>query len=101
MVTPDLAEILAHADRRTLAAVVTHLAGDPDAVPDLRDPAQIEAKAAEVLPPYLGGEKTAVPPTDDVLQAARPAHRVHPVAGRRPPDLAPSSAGVHPREQAR
>src|SRR4051794_26694872 len=66
----DLDAVLAHADRRTLAAVVTHLAQDPDAVPDLRDRAQIEAKAREVLPPYLSGEKAAPPPDDEVLQAA-------------------------------
>jgi 4-hydroxyacetophenone monooxygenase len=70
MSTHDLAEILAHADRRTLAAVVTHLAGDPNAVPDLRDRDQIEARAAEVLPPFLSGERTAEPPDDEVLQAA-------------------------------
>ena len=66
----DLAEILAHADRRTLAAVVTHLSGDPTAIPDLRDRDQIEAKAAEVLPPFLSGEQMPEPPNDEVLQAA-------------------------------
>jgi hypothetical protein len=66
----DLDAVLAHADRRTLAAVVTHLAQDPGAVPDLRDRAQIEAKAREVLPPYLSGEKVPTPPNDEVLQAA-------------------------------
>ncbi len=65
-----LAEILAHADRRTLAAVVTHLAGDPNAIPDLRDREQIEAKATEVLPPFLNGDKTPEPPSDEVLQRA-------------------------------
>jgi 4-hydroxyacetophenone monooxygenase len=70
MPTPDIAEILAHADRRTLAAVVTHLSADPSAVPDLRDRAQIEAAAAAVLPAYLSGEKVAAPPSDEVLQAA-------------------------------
>ena len=70
MVVPDLADILAHADRRTLAAVVTHLSGDPHAIPDLRDRAHIEVKATEVLPPYLNGEKVPSPPTDEVLQAA-------------------------------
>jgi 4-hydroxyacetophenone monooxygenase len=59
MPTHQLSEILAHADRRTLAAVVTHLSGDANAVPDLRDRAQIEAKATEVLPPFLSGERTA------------------------------------------
>ena len=66
----DLADIVAHADRRTLAAVVTHLSGDPAAVPDLRDRAQIEAAALEVLPPFLSGERLATPPSDEVLQAA-------------------------------
>lgn len=66
----ELADIIAHADRRTLAAVVTHLSGDPNAVPDLRDRAWIEARAAEVLPPYLSGERRLEPPDDDVLQAA-------------------------------
>ncbi len=65
-----LAELIARADRRTLAAVVTHLAGDPNAVPDLRDRDQIEAKAFELLPAFLSGERTAGPPDDDVLQAA-------------------------------
>ena len=42
--------MLANADRRTLAAVVTHLSGDPGAVPDLRDRAAIEQLANELLP---------------------------------------------------
>jgi len=58
-----LSEIIAHADRRVLAAVVTHLSGDARAVPDLRDRAQIEAKAVEVLPPYLDGRATPMPPS--------------------------------------
>ena len=66
----DLPSILASADRRTLAAVVTHLAGDPGVVPNLRDRAHIEEVAARVLPPYLMGEKIAGPPSDEVLQAA-------------------------------
>jgi 4-hydroxyacetophenone monooxygenase len=66
----DLDAVLAHADRRTLAAVVTHLADDPAAVPDLRDRQQIEDKAREVLPPYLAGDKVPTAPDDDVLQAA-------------------------------
>jgi 4-hydroxyacetophenone monooxygenase len=70
MPSHSLADILAHADRRTLAAVVTHLSGDPTAVPDLRNRAQIEAKAAEVLPAYLSGERRPEPPDDEVLQAA-------------------------------
>src|SRR5262249_14586996 len=66
----DLPSLLASADRRTLAAVVTHLAGDPGVIPDLRDRAHIEKVSASVLPPYLTGEKTAGPPSDEVLQAA-------------------------------
>ncbi len=96
---PDftLDEILAHADRRTLAAVVTHLAADPNAVPDLRDRDQIEAKAAEVLPPYLSGEKTPQPPTDEVLQAAmNHAVGAEVPAAYRP--LAREQAGVGPVE---
>ena len=66
----DIPALLANADRRTLAAVVTHLSGDPKAVPDLRDRARIEELAARLLPAYLSGEKTANPPSDEVLQAA-------------------------------
>ena len=66
----DLRSLIASADRRTLAAVVTHLTGDPKAVPDLRDRAQIEELALRILPPYLTGERTASPPNDEVLQAA-------------------------------
>ena len=66
----DIPSLFASADRRTLAAVVTHLGGDPKAVPDLRDRARIEAAAARLLPAYLTGEKTAGPPSDEVLQAA-------------------------------
>ncbi len=66
----DIPSLLASADRRTLAAVVTHLSGDPRAVPDLRDRAQIEELAARLLPSYLASEKTAGPPSEEVLQAA-------------------------------
>ncbi|MFN0090517.1 MAG: flavin-containing monooxygenase [Acidimicrobiales bacterium] len=66
----ELAAILATADRRTLAAVVTHLSGDPNAVPDLRDRKQIERLAAELLPGYLAGDATPPTPSDAVLQAA-------------------------------
>lgn len=81
----DLPSLLASADRRTLAAVVTHLSGDPNAVPDLRDRARIEELAARILPPYLSGEKTAGPPSDEVLQAA-----INLAAGEKvPPEYAP------------
>jgi 4-hydroxyacetophenone monooxygenase len=66
----ELASLLASADRRTLAAVVTHLSGDPNAITDLRDRAQIEKTAAALLPAYLSGEKTVESPSDEVLQAA-------------------------------
>jgi len=66
----DLPSLLANADRRTLAAVVTHLAGDPKIVTDPRDRAAIQKHAARLIPPYLSGEKTLSPPTDEVLQAA-------------------------------
>jgi len=66
----DLTSVLESADRRTLAAVVTHLANDPLAVPDLRDRARIEKLAAQILPPYFAGEKTVGVPSDEVLQAA-------------------------------
>ena len=92
---PSLAQVLAHADRRTLAAVVTHLAGDAAAVPDLRDRAQIEAKAAEVLPPYLSGERRLEPPSDGVLQAAMD----HAAGQRIPPEyrtMVREQAGIGP-----
>lgn len=66
----DLQALLTKADRRTLAAVVTHLSGDPKAVPDLKDRAQIEATAMRIIPPYMRGEKQVMPPSDAVLQAA-------------------------------
>ena len=65
-----LAALLAKADRRTLAAVVTHLSGDPGAVPDLRDRAAIEQLANELLPAFLDGSRTPEAPSDEVLQAA-------------------------------
>ena len=66
----ELASLLASADRRTLAAVVTHLAGDPNTVKDLRDRAQIERTAARLLPDFLCGKARVNPPSDEVLQAA-------------------------------
>ena len=60
MSTYELADLLANADRRTLAAVVTHLSRRPRAVPDLRDRAQIEAAgASSCCPPFLRGETEA------------------------------------------
>lgn len=66
----QLPSLLATADRRTLAAVVTHLSGDPAAVPDVRDRAGLIEAALRVLPPFLRGEKVVVPPSDEVLDAA-------------------------------
>jgi 4-hydroxyacetophenone monooxygenase len=67
--TVPLEELLARADRRTLAAVVTHLSGDPHAVPDLRDRDAIEAQARRVIPPFLAGDAVPATPDDEVLQA--------------------------------
>ena len=66
----NLAELLTHADRRTLAAVVVQLSGDPQAVPDLGNRAQIEAAALSILGPFLSGEAAVTPPTDEVALAA-------------------------------
>ena len=67
--TFDLETVLAGSDRRTLAAVVTHLTGDPNAVPDLRDREQIIRLAKEILPAFIRGEKEITPPSDEVLAA--------------------------------
>ena len=45
-----LTEAVARADRRTLAALVVHMAADPEAVPDLGDRELISEKAAALLP---------------------------------------------------
>jgi len=66
----DLATLIQAADRRTLAAVVTHLTADAGAVPDLRDKPQIQALALDVLPAFLRGERSPEVPDDEVLQAA-------------------------------
>jgi 4-hydroxyacetophenone monooxygenase len=66
----DLQEALADADRRTMAAVLTHLTGDVNLIPDVRDREHIMAMAERVLPSFLKGERIAPPPTDVVLQAA-------------------------------
>ena len=93
----DLTDLMEHADRRTLAAVVTHLTGDPNAVPDLRDRAQIEALAREILPPFLRGEKTARAPSDAVLQAAMNLAAGEPVGPEYLP-LTREQMGVGPRK---
>lgn len=46
----DMLSLLESADRRTLAALVTHLAGDPGVIPDLRDRAHIESEPDGILP---------------------------------------------------
>jgi hypothetical protein len=66
----ELSSLLASADRRSLAAVVIHLSGNPKAVPDLRDRAQIEKTAAALLPAFLSGEKPVGSLSDEVLHAA-------------------------------
>lgn len=66
----DLQQALADADRRTMAAVLTHLTGDVNLIPDVRDREHIMATAARVLPPFLRGERDAEPPSDVVLHAA-------------------------------
>jgi 4-hydroxyacetophenone monooxygenase len=66
----SLASVLAGADRRTLAALVTHLSGDPNVISDLGDWHNILRVAEEVLPAYISGAKTVNPPTDEVALAA-------------------------------
>lgn len=70
LMVDGLAELLKAADRRTLAAVVTHLSGDPTAVADLADRPAIEAAAAEVLPPFMLGSASPGVPDNELLQAA-------------------------------
>jgi 4-hydroxyacetophenone monooxygenase len=76
----DLATLVKVADRRTLAAVVTHLTGDPGAVPDLRDKPGIQALALDILPPFVLGERVPEVPNDEVLQAAMDLAVGHPVS---------------------
>jgi hypothetical protein len=68
--TIELRDALSDGDRRTLAAVLTHLTGDVNAVPDPSDRQGILALAQEVLPPYVTGERRAERVPDVVLQAA-------------------------------
>jgi 4-hydroxyacetophenone monooxygenase len=65
-----LESVLSHADRRTLAALVTHLAGDAEVVPQDCDRHQLVEIAVPILGPYLDGGKLPPFPTDEVLQAA-------------------------------
>jgi 4-hydroxyacetophenone monooxygenase len=81
----DLAELLGEANPRTLAAVVTHLTGDPGAIDDPSDRGAIRVKAAEVLPPFIEGSLTPEVPDDDVLQASMDLAVGRPV----PPDYRP------------
>ena len=61
----DIPSLLANADRRTLAAVVTHLAGDPHAVPDLRD------RVTAIIPKRLIDlwQESKAPKLDDYVGA--------------------------------
>jgi 4-hydroxyacetophenone monooxygenase len=65
-----LTEAVARADRRTLAALVVHLAADPGAVPDLGDRDAINAKASALLPDFIEGRRGLDPPDDDVAMSA-------------------------------
>jgi len=66
----ELRDALGDSDRRTLAAVLTHLTGDVSAVPDPSDRHGILEMAQKVLPPYVTGERRREPVPDAVLQAA-------------------------------
>lgn len=61
----DIPSLLASADRRTLAAVVTHLAGDPKAVPNLRD------RVTAIVPKRLVDlwQESKAPKLDDYVGA--------------------------------
>lgn len=65
----DLAEALIDADRRTMAAVLTHLTGDVNIVPDIRERESILELAAAILPNFVGKGPVA-PPSEEVLRAA-------------------------------
>jgi 4-hydroxyacetophenone monooxygenase len=66
----DLDAALEEADRRTLAAVLTHLTGQPDLIVDGDGREAIKRLAFEVLVPFINGELTASPPDERVLSAA-------------------------------
>ena len=74
MLIPDeqvaaLSDAVQSADRRTLAAVLTHLSGDPDLLaPDCPVKA-MQAAAQEILPRFVDVPAVA-PPSDQVLLAA-------------------------------
>jgi 4-hydroxyacetophenone monooxygenase len=68
--TIELRDALSDGDRRTLAAVLTHLTGDVNAIPNPSDREGILAMAQEVLPPYVTGERHAEPVPDVVLEAS-------------------------------
>jgi 4-hydroxyacetophenone monooxygenase len=95
--TEELAAMLATADRRTLAAVVTHLSGDALAVPDLRDRAHIERLANELVPVFLDGTRRVESPTDAVLEAAMSRAAGEPVPAAYGPLVREQMAfGPHP-----
>lgn len=62
--------MLATADRRTLAAVVTHLSGDPHLVPPGCDRERLADIAVEVIEPYMTGAAHPEVPDEDLLHAA-------------------------------
>jgi 4-hydroxyacetophenone monooxygenase len=65
-----LATLLGTADKRSLAATTVHLAGDPGAIPDVRDAEDVISRAVEVIWPYISSGRSVLPPSEEVLQAA-------------------------------
>lgn len=94
-----LAALLRTADRRTLAATVVHLAGDPAAVSDVRKVELLLEEAVDVIWPYLFEGRSAPDPTDEVLHAAMELAAAEPVdpAYR---SVAREQMGVGPRPEA-
>lgn len=83
---PDLAAALVGAEPHTLAAVVTHLSADPDAVAGGSDGEGLLARAHAVLAPHVGsGPPTPPVCSDAVLQAALDHAAGRPV----PPEYGP------------
>jgi 4-hydroxyacetophenone monooxygenase len=70
MAAGELLDALGEADRRTLAAVVTHLTGDSNAVSDPSDRVALVRLAAQVLPPFVAGERRVGPLDNEVLETA-------------------------------
>jgi 4-hydroxyacetophenone monooxygenase len=65
-----LAEKIAQAERRTLAAVLTYLSKDANLITDPRDKERLRSIAMEVLPDFIGKGDPTEPRSDEVLQAA-------------------------------